>query len=38
MERKDMAAPRRIGFSHFSFGCNSVEQVEATKTQFSLVG
>lgn len=33
-----MAAPRLIGSSHFfSFGCNSVKQVVATKIQFSLV-
>lgn len=33
-----MAASRLIGFSYFSFGCNSVEQVEATKIQFNLAG
>lgn len=32
-----MAAPRLIDFSHFSFDGNSVEQVEATKIQFTLV-
>lgn len=34
-----MAAPRLIGPSHFfSFDWNSIEQVEATKIQFSLAG
>lgn len=34
--RKAMAAPKFIGFSHFSFGC-IVERAEATKFQFTLV-
>lgn len=34
-----MAAPNDLLTpAIFSFGCNSVEQVEATKIQFSLAG
>ena len=33
-----MGSLRLIGFSYFSCGCDSVEQVEATKIQFSLAG